>query len=143
MIKMNYKDSSAFDFQSAIQKLATATTDGVSAYRIKKVYAAVKAHRLAVAEEYKKDVMGKFAKKDEKGEWAPETFCCIEGQEEAYAKAQDEFGERTWTLPRPKLTLHDIRDAKLTAMEQLALDPVLDDSEGEAPAKPSNVVKLG
>lgn len=131
MIKIPYKDVSDFNFQTALQKLAGATTDGHSAYKIKKVWVGVKKAREAIAEEYKKDIMPKYVKLDEKGEWTPETFQVDPAKEAEFIKAQDEFGAKVIEIDRPQLTMSDIRSVQLSALEQLALEPVLDDTQAE------------
>jgi hypothetical protein len=110
--------------------------DGHSAYKVKKIYSAVKKAREDIAEKYKAEIMPKYAKLDEKGEFKIEEFECDPAKEAEFTKAQDEFGLLVVEIDRPKLTLSDIRNVQLSPIEQLALECVLDDSQGEQPAQP-------
>lgn len=139
MIEIKYSEISGHAFSMALQKLMGTTTDGKSAYRIKKIFAEIRKGRDQIAKEYKAEIQPEFAKKDAEGKYDPENFECAEGKEKELDAAQDKFGERTFKVDRPKLTMSDIRDAKLTPADQLALEPILDDSQAEAEPKVPNV----
>lgn len=143
MIKISYKTLASHDFQMAWQKLMNAPTDGKSGYAIKKIHQGCKAGREISAEAYKKEIMETFAKRDEAGKFDPETFEIQEEKKDEYEKAHTEFGERTHEIDRPKLTMRDIKDVKLTPADQLALEAVLDDSDAENPAVPMVPRKTG
>lgn len=136
MILIPYKDVSAFNFQTALQKLAGTSMDGHSAYKVKKIFAGVKKGQELVSEKYKAEIMPKFAKLDAEGKFDIEKFEVDPAKEAEFVKAQDEFGLQNIEIDRPKLTLQDIRNVQLSPIEQLALEPVLDDSQGDAPAQP-------
>lgn len=131
MIKMSYHEMSNFQFQSAKQKLENAPTDGHTAYRISKIVRELDAKRKEIADEYRKDIIEVFAKRDEKGEYSEHDWTPDESRQEEFTKAQEDFGNREFTVRRPKLTAHDVRDAKLSAAELTQLGPILDEESFE------------
>lgn len=137
MIKIPYSKFSTFEFQSACNKIASTPTDGNSAYKIRKILKELKDARAKIAEEYRKELMDVYAVRDAEGKYTEETFAPIAEKAEEFQKAQEKFGEKEVTVLRPLLTLHDIRDMKLSANEQEALSLILDDSSAEKPDAPA------
>ena len=129
-ITVKYKDLSGYAFQSAMSKLSNCTfkDGGRCAYLVKKMNQAIKPLRDKIAAEYKAELMGVYGQPGEDGKLDERTFKPIEGKEEEFTKAQEDFGERSAEIDRPKFLAADIKDANLTADEQEAIDPILDDS---------------
>ncbi len=142
MLKITYAQASGFLFQQAIQKMGAAPTNGQAAYRINKILAPIKAARERIAVEYKKDIVAEYAKKDADGKFDEANFQPDESKLEEFQKAQDAFGLREIDVPRPKLSLSDVKDVKLSADELAALEPILDDAEGDLPQMPRQGMRL-
>lgn len=106
-----------------------ANTDGQSAYTIKKMYQAVKETLADTRELYKKEIADVFAKRDEKGEYTMESFEVEETKKEEFKKAEEDFSEVLVKLERPFLTLHNIRDAKLSGSDIESLSIVLQEDQ--------------
>jgi hypothetical protein len=131
MIKTTYQSISNHHFQIAVQKICSAPTDAVTAYKINKISGELKKLKLQIQAEYHTEVMDPHAKRDEKGEYDKQNFMPDESKIGEFQKANEAFGLKEASMPRHKLTLREIKDVKLSADELGALEPILDDSEGE------------
>lgn len=129
--KVTYSKMSSFQFQKVLQKLETAATDGFTAYRIRKIATKLKSYREQIANEYKKQIMDKYAKRDEKGEYKEEDFVPMEDKVNEYNKALEDFGKNEVFVDRHPLTIADIKDIKITAEEMEAMGEMFDDSDME------------
>lgn len=132
MIKMRYEELTSQHFLRAAGKLANMPMRSPAAFRVKHVVNALEKQRLAVQEEFKKDIMAKFAKGGETPE--PPTaehlamnlpFTPIEGVEKEAQHAIELFGKREFQLDQPKIPGHVLFEggewsaAELAALEGL------------------------
>lgn len=129
MIKMTYQQVSGFEFTRAMQKLAQTPMSTKVAYNIKKLADAMNKQREVISQEYQRDIVDKYAKKDEKGELVrpegqPQGFDIDAEKVEEFQKVQEDFGKREFTIERFKLTLADLEQVKLSASELTALEPI-------------------
>ncbi len=141
-MKMNYSAISAFPFQTAMQKLSAAPLDGHSAYKIKRINAELKAARTKISEEYKKEIVEVFAKRDTEGKYDEEKFEPADGKEDEFEKAQETFGEKEFELDIQKLPFSILSNLKVSANDLEALTPVVDDAGADAPPIPKGTVNL-
>lgn len=148
-IKIKYKDLGSFEIQTAIQKIANTAMPAPKAAVISHLIKSAQAVRTQMSEEYKTEVMEKFAQKNEDGslkrpEGDPQSIIPIEGKEEEMQKANIEFGEKFGELKymlkdkeiiaRP-LTPSLLADVKLSPKDLEALKDLYSDEEG--PGVPS------
>jgi hypothetical protein len=129
-IPVTYKEISNYDFQGALAKLRSAQfkDGGRCAYLVKKMSQAIEKLREKVHAEYRKEILDLYAQRDEKGEYNEEQVKIIEGKQDEFKKALEAFEARSGIIDRPKFLAADIREAHLTAAEQEAIDPILDDT---------------
>ena len=129
--KVTYQQMGSRAFQMAVQKLNSSVTDGLTAYKIKKVTSKLKSHREIISEEYKKEIAEVYAKRDEHGKYNMDNWVPEEDKQEAMIKAQDAFGLKELFIDRFPLTFSDLKDIKMSAEEQEALGTMFDDSNAE------------
>jgi hypothetical protein len=151
----NYDEVGTNDMAMLISKLEHTSTDNKSAAQIyqitKRYHAAVKQIRA----DYQKEVIDVYAKKNESGKIIPSTtnpngFDIIEGKEEEFTKAAEDFGKKTYTFkgeePRPhafkRLTPTTLVDVKLTAKEIGILGDLYSDEGGPGVPNENNVVQF-
>lgn len=142
MLKMKYKDLTAFPFQMVMQKLGGAATDGKTAYRINLMSKALRALRDQVSKEFKAELLEVFVQRDAEGKYDEKEWKVAEGKQAEYEAAEEAFGNREVSIDRPRFTTHDIRDIKLTADELGALEPILDAAGFDAPEVPATAAPL-
>jgi len=137
-IEVKYSDLSNFHIDSTLSRMAEVVTDGHSAYKIKKMCRAVNDAKKKIAAEYDEEIVKKFSKKDEAGnvirvqpEKDPLGFLPEDSQKDALKEAFKAFGEKTVFIDRPALTLHDLRDMPMSALDQDSLKNLIDDTEAE------------
>lgn len=134
-IEVKYSDLSNFHIDSTLSRMAEVVTDGHSAYKIKKMCRAVNDAKKKIAAEYDEEIVKKFSKKDEAGnvirvqpEKDPLGFLPEDSQKDALKEAFKAFGEKTVFIDRPALTLHDLRDMPMSALDQYILKNLIDDT---------------
>lgn len=132
-MKIKYNEISTFAFQTAMQKLSAAPVDGRTAYDIKLMNSALKKAREQVADEYKKEIIEVYAKRDENGKYNEEQFEPQEEKLKEFEAAQEAFGEREIEIDRPMFTAHHIQSVKLSALELEGLGQVFDFESFEKP----------
>lgn len=137
-IEVKYSDLSNFHIDSTLARMAEVITDGHSAYKIKKMCRAVNDAKKKIAAEYDEEIVKKFSKKDESGnvirvqpEKDPLGFVPDDEQKEGLKDAFKAFGEKTVWIDRPALSLHDLRDMPMSALDQDSLKNLIDDTEAE------------
>lgn len=137
-IELKYSDLSNFHIDSTLARMAEVVTDGHSAYKIKKMCRAVNEAKKKIASEYDEEIVKKFSKKDESGNVVrvqpdkdPLGFVPDDTQKDGLKDAFKAFGEKTIWIDRPALTLHDLRDMPMSALDQDSLKNLIDDSEAE------------
>jgi hypothetical protein len=140
-LTITYEQCTNYELQVAMEKLTNMPTDGKTAYRIKTINAELKKARVKISDEYEKEICEKYAERDAEGKYDRQTFKPKKEMIADFKKDQDEFGKRTVEIERPKLTMADIKDTKLTANDLEALEPILDDSDAEK-AEPKKGPKL-
>lgn len=130
--KLTYMEISNFDFQKAMQKMESAPTDGFTAYRIGKISAALKNARKKITDEYKNEIVEKYAKRDADGKYDENNFVPNEETLADFQQAQDDFGKREIFIDRHPFTIADIKDIKLSSAEMTALGNAFDSSDIES-----------
>lgn len=124
MIKMTYEHLASNGFVMAMQKLTANPMDIKTAYQVKKIAEACQKARGNVTEQYRFEVLKKFAKKDEKGE-VIEPVSVADEDQAAMAQAQEEFGKRTVEIDRHPISIEKLTTVKISASDLAALDPIL------------------
>ena len=147
MLKLTYVQATDRVFQGALMKLANTATDGKSSYMIKKIFAPLKKQRDIISDEYMLEVVKPFVTMKEGETFDPKKFNMQEfelpeDKQEAFGEAQKKFSEKEFSIPRNKLMMREIRDCKLSAEEQLALEIIVDDSDMEGPGQPVTPMSL-
>lgn len=134
MITISYQQLMNQGFMMAMQKITNTPLPTKVAYQLKKITDDLQKHRIRVGDEYTAEILKKFAKLNDKGE--------IEGmgeipeeRQEAFSKAQDEFGKKTVSVDRFKIALQDLEGAKLTANDLTNLDAIISDPENQGTAQ--------
>lgn len=140
MMKMTFKQVGSFEFSQAMAKIENTPTSTKNAGHIHQIVKRVKAGKDRIHEEYKTDIMEKFAKKGEDGkalvsEHQPGGFELTEGQEEAFNEAFKEFEAREVEVDWKPLTTTTLDDVRLSARELELLGPLVVDESG--PGVPS------
>ena len=147
MIKVKYKQYKGLlghQFVGAVRKLLSASTDGQSAYNLRKALKPLVSGGDEVAKAWDEKIVEKFAKnRKEDGKVDPANpGMPEEGTDAEFDKALVDFENMEIEVRRPKLTAHDIRAASLSADELEALEPVVDEESFEKAQKPGNPMKL-
>lgn len=142
-IKVKYNSFSNFEFLQAIQKIASTPTTAAKANTIRKITNALQEGRVkTVVEDYKKEIMEVFAKRNEAGEIVrpdgePDGFEPIEGKEEECKAATEAFGEKFLEISAEKLTPATLSEVKLSARELELLGDIFTDVENAGPGVPN------
>jgi hypothetical protein len=131
--KVTYKEISNYEFQAAMGKMSnTVFSDGGRiAYLVKKMNQALTRIRKQITDEYKAEILEKYAEKDAEGKYDEAAFKPIPGKEEELKAAIDTFEAKTVEIDRPKFVAADIKEAKFNAIDLEAFDPVFDESTFE------------
>ena len=135
-IKVLYKDISGFEFSQVLTKIANVATDTMKALHIRHIIDEIQTLREKVSQEYKKELMEVFAKKDENGKPLfdersnGEDFSPDETRTDEFLKAQDDFGKREGLVNYRALTPHTLADVKLSAKELKLLGPLFTEENG-------------
>ena len=121
-IKMKYKDVGTFEFGSLMEKLSSTPTSNKNACMISHIYKENKRAREQISEEYKKEVMEKYATRDENGAIKrpsenPDGFIPDETKLEEFKKAQEDFGEKEFVFEWGPLRPAHLTDVKVSAKE--------------------------
>ena len=121
-LKISYKDLSSFEFAQTMQKIGSTPTHGQLASRIHKVVKALDRARKAVRDEYRKEIIETFGKRDDKGALVrpqdnPEGFEPIEEKKDEFLKAHDAFGDRQADLDVKPFTVDMFGDMKISASD--------------------------
>lgn len=139
IIKVTYSEVTNTAFTQAVQRLANTPMNLRMAYSFKKIADAAIKLKKQIAKEYETDLLNKYAKKDEHGKLvvaeSHEGFVVDDANKEAFNKAEKEFGERTASLGREKISLAflDGYGLKLTPADLKALECIFtDDLEEES-----------
>lgn len=126
MISIKYSTLSGFQFSEALQKIAGTPTHGQKASAIHKIIKAVSRAKTQISKEYQTDIVGVWGKKDEAGlvirpEGEPHGFTPLEGKEDEFMAAQEDFGHKLADLNCDPFTLQTLEDVKLSAQNLEAL----------------------
>lgn len=140
MIKMTFKQVGSFEFSQAMAKIENTPTSSKNAAHIRQVSKRVKVGKDRIHEEYKKDIMEKFAKLGEDGkplvsENQPGGFEMKDGKDDEFNEAFKEFEAREVEVDWRPLTPDTLADIKLSAREIELLGPLF--SEESGPGVPS------
>ena len=130
--KMTYAAMSSMELQKAMNKLENAPVHGFKAYAIRKLSNAMKVGRQQIAQEYKDQIIDKYAKKDADGKYDVNNFVPDEALMEDFQQVQDQFSNREFFIDRHPLNISDIQDIKISASEMEALGAAFDDSDMES-----------
>lgn len=143
-IPITYQQVSNYAFQGAMDKLRNAQfkDGGRCAYLVKKMSQAVDKVREVIRKEYRETILEPYAQRDAEGKYDEERFLPIEEKKEEFKKALEVFEAKLAYIDRPKFFAADIREAHLTAAEQEAIDPILDDSAFENMKAPGGAPQL-
>lgn len=131
-------------FLQTVQKILDINTDGHTSYRLQKIFIPVVKGMTQVYEDYKKDILDKYAKRDEKGEYniqAPILPQPGEETHEEYAKALSAFEAKELEIERPFLVVDDFKDGKMTPREMSEIDFLIAAEEAGTQKKHLRVVK--
>lgn len=137
MIKLKYSEFMSFGFQNAFQKLASSPFPSNIAYRIKKIGDEINRYREPVRKEYQ-DVLTKYAKKDEKGEFVhpdngdPTSYDVPKEQIEAFKAEEKALGEKEITLSRLPIQSSDLGNLQFSAGEIAGLAGLVEFQDMEA-----------
>lgn len=134
IVTMKYADISNFEFAQAIQKIAQTPLDNKTACAIRRVTKQLNVVREKISKEYQEKIVDLYGKRDEKGtivrpENNPAGFDVVEGKEDEFVKAQEEFGKTAADLLTSPLTPDMLKDIKLSARELEMLQNLFDDGE--------------
>ena len=147
MIKTTIGALSSPGLNMTFQKLNGAQVNTKTAYRFKKLHDQFEITMKKIREDYEKEVVSKFAEKDEKGKLIPEQ--CPWGfklkadvKQEDFDAANDEFHKREAIVNRLPLSIADLNEVKISAAELSALDVFLVDPETVTEEDTSNVAQL-
>jgi hypothetical protein len=141
-MKMKYKDLGSFEFQNLMQTIRAAKTSNVNACRISAIWKQVTAARTQIMEEYTKEIMEVYAKRDENGaiiipEGQQAGFTPIEDKIEEFTKAQDAFGEKEYTFTCMPFNPSHLSDVKMSAKDIETLGVLFQENAG--PGIPASV----
>ncbi len=115
----------SFTFSQAIQKLSSAQLNPRGSYAIKKIVDALTKQMTVVREAYQKELVSQYPKKDEKGAVIPGELDVPEAKQVEFAKAQEDFGAREFTIDRNKLSFADLGNLTISAVELTLLEPII------------------
>lgn len=125
MIKVKHEDISSNGFEGALQKLARAPLTADVAMQISDTIDALNEARKKITKRFQDEVLAKFAKKNEAGEYDPKTI--EEKDQEEYVKAVEAFGQLEIEVACEKLAFHRIAKAPgLSAVDMSYLNTLLD-----------------
>ncbi len=122
--KFKYKDLNGFAVQSVITKLDNLHTTPNNASKIRRIIKLVREATAKMQAEYKKELMEKFAVRDEAGkivEADGQPFTIADDKIEEFTKAQEDFGEREVELAWTPLDAQTIAGAQVSSKELDAL----------------------
>jgi hypothetical protein len=131
--RMTYKSVMSFEFTNLVQKLVNTPTSNKNASHIHKIYKALDAAGTKIREEFKAEVLSKFALKDENGGIKTDEHGTYEpdpAQMEEYNKAMTEFEARECVIDWRPLTPDTLSDVKVTAKEIDLLGPLYSEQNG-------------
>lgn len=138
MITMTYKHVTMMDFNRAMQKLTTTPMPGKMVKKVRQIADCLMGQRDIIAKEYTAKCVEPFAKRNEDGTifrpdgQGKDGFEIAEENHEAFAKAQEEFGNTPFTINLGKLDLDQI-NVQFSVVETVALEPLcVTDAEKEA-----------
>jgi hypothetical protein len=139
MIELKYNQLSGMNFLQTVQKLVHERLAVQAAYNIKKIADDIQRARKQIGEQYRKELVDAFAKRDENGQvvWtSPDQtdFEVMDGKEEEFRKALTAFGEKVFVMDRTPISLHDLRNCLVSAAELTVLEPIMvlpSDQNGE------------
>lgn len=129
LAKITYSQAANPHLVSAFQRLATIPMNLKLSYDFMKLADEVMKVKNKSGREYVMELLPKFAKRDEAGNFVKEEN--VEGvvvsDKEGLTKAEEDFGKTEVTLTRLKLSLKRIDDAniKISPAELKALEPIL------------------
>lgn len=137
MIKMTYQEVTNMQFLGAVQYLANQALPIKTAYAVKKIADELTRAKKRIAEEYQKDIIEKFSKKNpdgsiahpigEDGKPVTDQFDPIDDKE-GLLKAQNDFGAKTLEINRPKLVVDQLGHSfTMSAAQLVMLDPLFTD----------------
>lgn len=135
--KVKYGVMGSYEFQSGVAKLANAPVSAAKAITISQIVKQCKKASLQMRDEYKKDVLDVYAKKDDKGEivTGENGFEVLEGKEDEHKAATKAFGEREFEFTVAKLHRSVLSEMKLTANEVDSIEMLIDMEAAETPAQ--------
>lgn len=135
-IVLSNTDLNNFAFQQALSKLKTVPFGAKMAYKISYITDHIERH-VKQGREIFSNIAKKFAKLDENGNLIPEmkddkpipgSFVFLDDEAgENFMKEQVEFMSIEHTIPKHKLTVAELGDAKFAANEISALAPLFSD----------------
>src|SRR5205807_2099583 len=113
---------SSFEFAQAIQKIHQTPVDNKTACAIHRAIKQLNKAREQISKDYQEKIVDRFAKKNEKGEVIrpsdnPSGFDVIEGQEEEFSKAQEDFGKTPFTMQTGPFTPQTFKDIKMSGRD--------------------------
>jgi hypothetical protein len=134
MIQIAYEKISSPAFVMAMQKLTGAQFDVKTAYSVKKLADALQSAKNKVHQEYEKEVLQKYADKDEAGK-LKQPIHLPDEVKDAFLAAQEEFGKRTLTIDRGRLTMDQLGRIQLSAQDLSALEELISENGLDEPAQ--------
>jgi hypothetical protein len=138
VVQMKYSDLNLNQFINALARLAGRPLPVKSAYNVKKWADLVMSARKKISEEYQNEILGQYAEKDEKGAIKlkepgnPGSYTIPSAELDAFNKATEEFGARTFKLERRKIILEELGNIEISASELTALEPIVTTLEEES-----------
>lgn len=135
-VKIKRKDISSFDLNNVITKLRNLQTSNKIASHFNHVYKEVVAAQKSVADDYLKEIMGKYGKKDEAGKLIvdkdnPKGIIAEETDDlPEFKKDIETFGETYITLDWGPIRPSHLLDAKMSAKELDSLKDLYVDEDG-------------
>lgn len=132
MIRLKYSQVSNQNLAQAIQKLARSPMRMKTAYNVKRLVDKLQSARREIATEFERDILGEYAEKDENGKvkYTDGNPSVPVEKEEAFFKAQEAFGEKTYTLDRDKLSARALMDdasVMFSPADLAALDAIVEE----------------
>lgn len=133
MIKISYEKVVSGEFTMAMQKLTSTPLETKTAYAIKKLADGLQSARNKIQNEFEKQILSKYAKKDEAGKMI-QPVEIVETMKADYEKDQTEFGKNVATIDRPKLSFAQLEGLKLSARDLSAIDELVSENGLDEPA---------
>lgn len=124
--KIKYESVNSYQFNNTLRELSNAKIDIFTSARLAKFLKCMAEVQADIGKEFKKELMPKFAKRDEHNNFNPDTFEVKEGMEEEFRKAQEDFGKQEYSVSVNPLTISDVKDINLKPIDIIALDTALD-----------------